>query len=307
MLIGLHDAELETVKHKLFPNYALMKISAYHKKCGDSVEWWKPLDNSRYEKIYSSKVFDFTPENPYLPSTAICGGTGYTDIPANQQLPPDIDAAFPDYSIYPEYKNAIGYLTRGCPNSCSWCIVPSKEGGIKPYREWRQIVRSDSKNLVLLDNNILACEYGIGQLESLIGSGYSIDLNQGMDARLITRPVAQILARLKWIRFIRFSCDQIPQIEAIMKTAELLKEYGVKPYRLFIYLLVQKDVENAAYRVEQLKKIGAITIYAQAERNERYGIKPNREQLEFAQRYVYSGGYRRETWKEYCANRNLGI
>lgn len=307
MLIGLHDAELESVKHKSFPNYALMKISAYHQKCGDSVEWWNPLDNSRYGKIYSSKVFDFTPENPYLPSTAIRGGTGYTDIPANQQLPPAIDAAFPDYSIYPEYKNAIGYLTRGCPNSCSWCIVPSKEGGIKPYREWRQIVRPDSKNLVLLDNNILACEYGIGQLESLIGMGYSIDLNQGMDARLVTRSIAQILARLKWIRFIRFSCDQIPQIEAIMKTAELLKEYGVKPYRLFIYLLVQKDVENAAYRVEQLKKIGAITIYAQAERNERYGIKPNREQLEFAQRYVYGGRYRRETWEEYCANRNLGI
>lgn len=67
--------------------------------------------------------------------------------------------------------------------------------------------------LVLMDNNILACGYGIEQLESMIGSGYRIDLNQGMDARLVDNYIAGILARLKWIRFSRFSCDQKSQIE----------------------------------------------------------------------------------------------
>ena len=94
MRIGLHDAEQEYMKHKTFPNYALMKISAYHKARGDFVEWWSPM--CHYDRVYSSKVFDFTPENLYLPPDTIRGGTGYDDIPINQQLPPEIDAAFPD-------------------------------------------------------------------------------------------------------------------------------------------------------------------------------------------------------------------
>ena len=109
-------------------------------------------------------------------------------------------------------------------------MVPAKEGDIKPYRAWEQIVRPDTDKLVLMDNNILASEYGIAQLESLIGSGYAIDLNQGMDARLVDDRIAGILARLTWIRFIRFSCDQTPQIEAILNAAALLERHGVKPY-----------------------------------------------------------------------------
>lgn len=299
MHIGLHDAEQEYMKHKMFPNYALMKISAYHKARGDSIEWWSPILTDTFDMIYSSKVFDFTPDNPYLPPTAIRGGTGYRDIPINQQLPPEIDAAFPDYSIYPECDYAIGYITRGCPNHCPWCVVPTKEGGIKPYRAWEQIVRPDSKKLVLMDNNILASEYGTSQLESLIGTGYAIDLNQGMDARLVDDRIAGILAQLKWIRFIRFSCDQIPQIEAIERAAELLEKHGKKPYNLFIYLLVTKDVENAAYRVERLKRLKGISIYAQPERNDRKGIIPNALQKEFAQRYVYGRCYLKESWAEY--------
>ncbi len=298
MIIGLHDAEKEHFKSKTFPNYALMKISAWHKLQGDTVEWWNPL--MKYDRVYSSKVFDFTPVNPYLPDDAIRGGSGYRDLPMNQELPPEIDAMFPDYSIYPECDYAIGYLTRGCPNHCRWCIVPKKEGGIRPYRTWEQLARPDTDKLVLMDNNILSCEHGIRQLESLIGSKYRIDLNQGMDARLVNDHIAGILAQLKWIRFIRFSCDQKSQINPIRRTIELLGKHGVRPYRIFIYLLVTADIEDAADRVEALKGYTGINLYAQAERNERLGIMPNAAQLEFQQRYVYGGCYRKETWNEYC-------
>lgn len=280
-----------------------MKISAYHKSRGDMVEWWTPM--KQYDRVYSSKVFDFTPENPYLPECTIRGGTGYPDIPINKELSPEIDAMFPDYSIYPTCDYAIGYITRGCPNNCRWCVVPRKEGQIRAYRDWKELVRPDSKKLVLMDNNILSCEFGISQLESMIGSGYAIDLNQGMDARLVTERAARILARLKWIRFIRFSCDQTAQIEAILHAAALLAEYGVKPYRLFIYLLVTKDIENAAYRVEQLKQLKGISLYAQPERNEREGIVPNALQKEFAQRFVYGRCYLKENWLEYCKRNDL--
>lgn len=316
MRVGLHDAEYEHMAHKTFPNYALMKISAWHKQRGDSVELFTPADPEKkilqtgeeyppqrsaglYDVVYSSKVFDFTPENPHLPQTAIRGGTGYTDIPIDQTLPPEIDATFPDYNIYPECDYAIGYLTRGCPNHCRWCVVPQKEGDITAYRSWQRLVRRDTKKLVLMDNNVLACKHGILQLKDLIGSGYAIDLNQGMDARLVDNGIAEILAGLNWIRFIRFSCDQIPQIEAIRRAAELLARHGKKPHNIFVYLLVTKNIANAAYRVDQLKRIKGIRIYAQPERNERKGIIPNAFQKEFAQRYVYGRCYLKESWAEY--------
>lgn len=294
MKIGLHDSELDYMPTKYFPNLALMKISAYHKNLGDEVDWWEPL--STYDKIYSSKVFDFTPENQYLPPYTIKGGTGYGIY---DELPKEIDSMFPDYSIYPKCDYAVGFITRGCIRNCRWCVVPKKEGKIHKYSKWQDIVRQDTNKVVLMDNNILACEYGISQLEELSHTSYKIDLNQGMDARLVTDDIAKILSNIKWIRFIRFSCDTISQIDYILKTARLLQKYGVKPYRMFVYLLVTKDLENASYRVEQLKKIKNITIYAQAERNERLGVTPNKLQLEFAQRYIYSGKFRNETWEEY--------
>lgn len=303
VIIGLHDAEKEYLRGKTFPNYALMKISAWYKAQGDTVEWWNPL--YRYDRVYSSKVFDFTPADPYLPEDAVRGGTGYHDIPMDQVLPAEIDEIFPDYSIYPECDFAIGYLTRGCPNNCRWCVVPKKEGEIRPYRSWEELVRPDTDKLVLMDNNILACEHGISQLEGLIGSGYRIDLNQGMDARLVTERTADILSCLSWIRFIRFSCDQREQLTPVRRAVELLMERGVRPYRIFIYLLVTPDLADASLRVEALKKYKSINLYAQAERNERLGIVPNSAQLEFQQRYMYSGRYRKETWKEYCERKGL--
>ncbi|RKJ18406.1 radical SAM protein [bacterium D16-50] len=303
MMVGLHDAERDHMKGKHFPNLALMKISAWHKANGDQVEWWNPL--YRYDRVYSSKVFDFTPEDPYLPEDAVRGGTGYRDIPMNQTLPPEIEEMYPDYSIYPECDYAIGYLTRGCPNHCRWCVVPEKEGGIRPYQRWEELVRPDTDKLVLMDNNILSCEHGIRQLEGLAGSGYRIDLNQGMDARLVDGRAADILARLSWIRFIRFSCDQRSQIAPVRNVVELLAERGVRPYRIFVYLLVTADLRDASERVEALKGYKGINLYAQAERNERMGIVPSAAQLEFQQRYVYSGSYRKETWDGYCSRKRL--
>ena len=302
MTIGLHDADKENRRKltKVFPNYALMKIAAYHKSLGDTVEWWSKDKN--YDRVYSSKVFNFTPENPDLPPDTVKGGTGYGLF---TELLPEIDEMFPDYSIYPDCDYAIGYITRGCPNHCRWCIVPRKEGAIHAYRDWRDLVRPDSDKLVLMDNNILACDSGLKQLESLIGRGIKIDLNQGMDARLVTDGIAEMLSKLKWIRFLRFSCDSISQITAIHKTAELLGKYGIKPSRLFIYLLVTADLNNAEYRVEQLKTLRGITIYAQAERNEAMGITPNKLQLEFARRYVYGGKFRTMSWTEYAKGKGL--
>lgn len=299
MRVGLHDAEYERMPDKDFPNYALMKISAYHKNIGDKVEWWSAIDNNKYDIVYSSKVFDFTPENEFLPECTIKGGTGYGIY---EELPPEIDKMFPDYSIYPNCDYAIGFITRGCIRNCPWCVVPKKEGKIKPYKKWKELVREDTNKLVLMDNNILACEYGIEQLKDIAknGSNYLIDCNQGLDARLVTDDVAQILAKINWLKYIRFSCDQKSQIESIKNACNLLKKYGVGYSKIFIYAIVRKDLQEADERIQALYKYQkSLNIYAQAERNELLGIKPDKLQLEFAQRYVYGRLYKKETWAEY--------
>ena len=295
MRIGLHDAEKEHLKHKTFPNYALMKISAYHKSVGDSVEWWEPL--AKYDRVYSSKVMDFTPTNKYLPPDTIKGGTGYGMY---NELPPEIDGMFPDYSIYPECDYAIGFITRGCPNNCSWCYVPKKEGGIKPYRKWQELVRSDSDKLVLMDNNILACDYGIEQLRELSKTDYKIDLNQGMDIRLVTDEICDILKNIKWLKYIRFSCDSKAQLPYFEKAVKLFDKHKIPKSRIFIYLLVRNDILDAEERLRVLTSIYKnFNVYAQPERNEPKGIIPDKMQLEFAQRYVYSRCYKNETWRQY--------
>lgn len=305
MRVGLHDADAEHFRgEKTFPNYALMKISAWYKKHGDTVEWWQPIYNHLYDRVYSSKIFDFTPANPFLPACTIKGGTGY-DV--KSRLPQEIDDMYPDYSIYPHCDYAIGFLTRGCIRKCPWCVVPDKEGMLTPYRRWQDVVRRDTDKVVLMDNNILACDYGVDQLDQLSRTDYRIDLNQGMDARLVTPEVAKVLAKIKWIRFTRFSCDTEAQIDSIVHAHDLLVRAGASPSRMFVYLLVRKDVDEAARRVDALKQLRGINLYAQAEVNPRLGIMPSAEQKEFAQRYVYGGMYRKETWEQYKRRKGLNF
>ena len=297
MLVGLHDAEKDSRKTKArvkFPNFALMKLSAWHKAQGDIVECWNP--EKQYDRVYSSKVFDFTPTNPLLPADTIRGGTGYG---LYGELPPEIDACYPDYSIYPDCDYAIGFLTRGCIRKCRWCVVPRKEGSIRPYANWRDIVRPDSKKLVLMDNNILACDYGIQQLAELAQTDYKIDLNQGLDARLVTADIAKILSAIRWQEYIRFSCDQKAQLPAIAQAVALLHAEGVRRSKVFVYLLVTADIVDAEYRVEELKRIGVGRIFAQAEQNPTLGIVPNKEQRRFT-RWMYMHNYRKESWDTFC-------
>lgn len=270
MIIGLHDAD----KTK-FPNLALMKISAWHKQQGDQVGWWVPL--MQYDRVYSSKVFTFTPEDPYLPDDTIKGGTGYGIY---EDLPKEFDDMFPDYSIYPEVDYAVGYLTRGCIRKCPWCVVPKKEGNIRPYKTWEQVKRLDSNKIVFMDNNVLACNYGIKQMRSMIGEEVKIDFNQGLDARLITPEVAEIISRLKWIRMIRMSADTDQMLEVVIDRIRLLEKYGVKPYRVFVYVLT-KDIPSAEKRCLALKEIGA-EPFAQPYRDFENNTEPTLEQRRFA-------------------------
>lgn len=265
MHIALHDSD-----YNGFPNYALMKLSAWHKAQGDHVEWWIPI--VEYDKVYSSKIFTFSPEEPNLPEGTIKCGTGYGLL---DELPPEVDAMFPDYSLYPNCDHTIGFLTRGCIRNCPWCIVPKKEGKIRPYREWREVKREAFRDIVFMDNNVLACDHGIEQMADMIGQNVRIDFNQGLDARLITPEAAEIISKLKWIRHIRMSCDTDAMLDVVLDKVDLLKLNGVKPYRIFVYLLVQ-DIESAEKRAIALRNAG-VDVFAQPYRDFENKIEPTKQ------------------------------
>lgn len=230
------------------PNLALMKLAAYHKLKNDTVDWYNPIFINDYDKVYYSKIFTFTDTVKNFIPNAETGGTGF-DI--NKQLPPEIDNLFPDYSIYPNVDYAVGFLTRGCIRKCKWCVVPEKEGTIKPYRTVKDVVRTGIKKLVLLDNNVLASDFGLEQIEYLTHTDYKVDFNQGLDVRLVNNETAALLSKVKWLKYIRFSCDTTNLLPKILEVSELLKSKGIK--KIFIYVL-GIDPQDTLYRLNELKK-----------------------------------------------------
>lgn len=254
MLIGLVDVDGHAKKKKwgatIYPNLALCKIARYHRAQGNEVEWAIPFYH--YDVIYMSKVFNFTPNDltVYDADTIIKGGTGY-DI--SSQLPKDIDRLQPDYSIYPNIPKdtAYGFLTRGCPNKCPWCVVPHKEGAIRPYMDVDEIAIEGRRKLVLMDNNILAArDYCIKQLQKIIERGYRIDFNQALDARLITDEIAQLLAKVKWLdnNRIRFGCDTHGQIAECERAMNMINSYGFTG-QYFLYTMLTSDFRECYDRI----------------------------------------------------------
>lgn len=235
-----------------YPNLALMKISSYHRAEGDSVEWYNPLLS--YDVVYMAKVFSFTPDYGYAINAEKVekGGTGY-DIA--KTLPQRIDRIFPDFDLYGIDKNlSYGFLTRGCPNKCKWCVVPQKEGGIAPYMDIEEVTNGRRK-AILMDNNVLASDFGLQQIEKIVRLGIRVDFNQALDARLVTDDVARLLARVKWIKRIRFGCDTPGQIAECERATALIDKYGYKG-EYFFYCILLDNLQESFHRVNHWRQKG---------------------------------------------------
>ena len=169
---------------------------------------------------------------------------------------------YPDYSLYPELtKNtAYGFLTRGCPNNCPFCIVCAKEGR-KSYKvadlsEWWD----GQKNIVLCDPNILACREHIDLLVQLANSRAKVDINQGLDARLLTKENIAIIKQIR-LKEIHFAWDLMKNSEAVLDGLRLWMKHGKKVAHGSwgtVYVLVNFDttMEENLYRIETLDAMG---------------------------------------------------
>jgi len=245
--VGLVDVDSK------IPNLALMKLSAYHKSQGDEVGMHSPLFDSP-DKIYLSKVFTATDKFAYLPTDCdvIQGGSGY-DL--GVKLPDEIECIYPDYSLY-GIDYAMGFTTRGCIRECGFCIVPRKEGKIRPVADIHQFWNGQ-KHLMLMDNNLTAdSEHFNLIVKQLIKHKIKTNFSQGLDIRLIDDEKAELLAKVSLWNQIHFAWDSMNEEAEVMRGIDILARH-MPLSRVMFYVLIGwgTSEDEDLYRVEMLKSL----------------------------------------------------
>lgn len=265
MKIGLIDVD----GHK-FPNIPLMKLSAFHKHNGDSVEWYEPMFSGHMDVVYMSKVFSFTDDYQYhIDSDRIHkGGSGYAIETVNgieqynkamdAPLPLHTEHMMPDYSLYNIHDTAYGFLTRGCPRGCAFCHVKDKEGRYTYKVADLNEFWNGQRNIVLCDPNILACKLWRDLFDQLQDSKAWVDFNQGLDIRMMDDEKAKALSRIK-TKELHFAWDRYQDKETILPRFKRFRELSnIRQKDLVVYVLCGFDTtfEQDLERINILREIG---------------------------------------------------
>lgn len=268
MKIGLYDGDGHN-----FPSLPLMKISAWHKSKGDNVEWAIPFEH--YDKVYVSRVFgdEYTTFQDFAfnADEIIYGGTGFAitvgadgkehyEKTKDIDLPDEIEHIYPDYELYPELtKNrAYGFLTRGCPNNCEFCIVTKKEGRISHKVADLSEFWRGQKYIELMDANLLACRERNNLLLQLANCGAWVNFNQGLDARFITEETARLLKKCK-ISGVHFAFDFMQFEKQILNGLRIYKEIvGTREHDAVVYILTNFNttMDENLYRINKVRELG---------------------------------------------------
>jgi len=267
MKIGLIDVDGHN-----FPNLPLMKLSAWHKQQGDTVEWYSPMFSGHMDRVYMSKVFSFTPDYEYCidADEVIKGGSGYCIELINGKerwvkekatwLPNEIEHIYPDYTLYPDLtkNSAYGFLTRGCPCNCSFCHVSDKEGKCSYKVADLSEFWKGQRNIVLLDPNITACKDWKELFQQLIDSNAYIDFTQGLRIHTMTEEKTEMIKRMK-VKRIHFAWDNYEDKDVVIPKLRAFKEItGWEKRKLIVYVLVgfNSTVKQDLERIYTLRDLG---------------------------------------------------
>lgn len=268
-------SKIGLISDTLTPSLPLMKISAYHKSLGDSVEF---VINflEKFDKVYVSKIFNLELKTikkiNYIPQAdeVVYGGSGFAIEIKNgkevykkevdKNLPQIVEKIFPDYSLYgKENENtACGFLTRGCPNNCDFCIVSKKDGLCSKKVSDLKEFWNGQKNIKLYDPNLLACKEREELIRQLIDSKAIIDYTQGLDARLIDEDIAKLLSMTR-VKMVHFAFDLMINEERILEGLKIFAKHFRKDdrhKRVYILTNFNTTFEEDYYRVKKVKELG---------------------------------------------------
>lgn len=309
-MIGLID-----IDGKL-PNLALMKLSAYYKSLGEQVEFVQA--GHCYDKIYASAIFTKSRQccekliDLYGDKIEI-GGTGW-DL--HKVLPTEIETCRPDYNLYDvkdlaarmkwistrEHKlkkaqqivdAGLGFTSRGCVRKCPFCFVPKKEGILRQETAISDIINPRSNVIVLHDNNLTADPNCIDKLQEIKDRQLVVDINQGVDVRLMTEDIANAMSEVKHLRSIHYAWDLMAYEEQVLSGIKLLSRH-IKTYRHMCFMLVgfNTNFEEDFYRFKRLREAGVLPFVMV------YNEKPDIRLKHFA-RWVNSRFYKACNFEEY--------
>ena len=312
MSIGLIDVDSK------IPNLALMKISNYYKSLGENVEFVK--QGKTYDKIFASAIFTRSKDiclklqEQYGDKIEI-GGTGW-DI--HKVLADEIEYMKPDYNLYSaeeiasrmrgimtkqrklekaiEIVNAgMGFTSRGCVRECGFCFVPKKEGKFRDVAEIKDLINDKSNVLILHDNNLTADPYCIDKLKEIKERKLIVDINQGMDVRLMTDEKAKALSEVKHLRSLHYAWDLMAFEKPVMEGIKILSKY-IKPYRHMCFMLIGFNTthEEDVYRFRKLTEIKIDPFVMVYNENEKGDLRNKH----FA-RWVNSRIYKKCSFEEY--------
>ena len=311
--IGLIDVDNMDRLDECYPNLALMKLSAWHKEQGDTVEWYEFFNGERYDKVYASKVFSFSEDYPFhINSESVQkGGTGYSihlvdskeqfDKSIHNNLPYEVEHSYPDYDLYGITDTAYGFMSRGCPRGCGFCHVKDKEGLASYKVADLEEFWCGQKNIILCDPNTLACPDWRDILGQLAESKSWVDFNQGVDIRMMTEEKAEMLRRIK-VKRVHFAYDRYQDKQKIEPKFQTFKEVtGWDHNKIAVYVLVGYDttMEENLDRIYFLRSLD-FNPYVMVYNKENL---PRGHELKKLQRWVNNKRifWKCPTWEEYMS------
>lgn len=184
-----------------------------------------------------------------------------------------IDKMIPDYEIldqidyeYPTTDSYIAYSTRGCVNNCEFCAVSTLEPEYDKYIDLKKIVKGiekkhgEKRNLLLMDNNVLASEKFDEIIQDIIDLGFekgakdsqgrkrSVDFNQGLDARQLTPEKAELLGKIA-INPARLAFDYVEMKDIYREKVGLLAENDVHDLSNFLLYNFKDEPKDLLKRI----------------------------------------------------------
>ena len=259
------------------PNIALMRLAHHHRQLGNSIQfrWNRNADGLHLweapDKTYASLIFEKTRPSAerlqgQIPNLTL-GGTGWDVASSLEQI--GVTTNEQDYSLYPKWRQSIGFTQRGCRLKCSFCVVPRKEGSVRPVSSIYEIWRGDPypRELILLDNDFFGQPDWQKHIDDIRQGSFKVSFNQGINARFLTDEAAAAAASVDYradqmkTKRIYTAWDNRKDEARLFRGLQALVKYGVKPDHIMVYILIGywpgETHEDRDHRRLQLRQFGA--------------------------------------------------